>query len=219
MTSPTIQAALLLLALAVPCQAQNNSLFGPTDQRQPLLLQDSSFLYVAVEPPRAIQLHDIVTVVVDERSAVISEGEIDRRKTAQLQATLGEWLRIENGNLKPAVQADGDPTIDADLKSRLRAENSLETADALNFNIAAKVVDIRPNGNLVLEAHRTIKNNEETWEQSLTGIVRPQDILPNNTVFSEDVAELRIHKREMGHVRDGYRRGWFLRFLDKVQPF
>ena len=68
-------------------------------------------------------------------------------------------------------------------------------------------------------ADETIQLNEEIWEQSLSGIVRRDDVLPNNTVLSEDIAELRIMKREVGSVRDGYRRGWFLRILDRYQPF
>ena len=50
------------------------------------------------------------------------------------------------------------------------------------------------------------------------GAVRPEDVLPNNTVLSENVAELRIIKRESGHVRDGYRRGFLTRFLDRFSP-
>jgi flagellar L-ring protein precursor FlgH len=89
----------------------------------------------------------------------------------------------------------------------------------MKFRISCRVVDIRPNGNLVIEGRRTVHNNSEVWEQSLTGEVRPKDVLPNNTVLSENVAELRIDKREAGHVRDGYRRGWLLKWLDKWQPF
>ena len=69
------------------------------------------------------------------------------------------------------------------------------------------MVDIRPNGNLILEGHRSIKNNEEVWDYSLTGEIRSDDVKPNNTVLSENVAALCINKREQGgHVRDSYRR-------------
>jgi flagellar L-ring protein precursor FlgH len=81
------------------------------------------------------------------------------------------------------------------------------------------VVDIRPIGHLVLEAHQSIRNNDEYWERSLSGIIRPEDILPNNTVLSEDVSELQITKRERGQVRDGYRRGWLYYLLDRYGAF
>ena len=74
----------------------------------------------------------------------------------------------------------------------------------MTFRIAAAVVDIRPNGNLVIEARREIRNNEEVWMQSLTGVVRRQSIGPDRTVRSDEVAELRIDKRERGFVNDSY---------------
>ena len=105
------------------------------------------------------------------------------------------------------------------MDNKLRAEGNLETTDSLKFRIACSVVDIRPNGNIVLEGHSTVKNNEEVWDYALTGEIRPDSILPNNTVLSENVADMKIVKRETGHVRDSYRRGWALEWLDKWQPF
>ena len=81
------------------------------------------------------------------------------------------------------------------------------------------MVDIRPNGNLVIEGRRTIRNNNEVWEQALTGVIRAGDVMPNNTVLSENIAEMRVYKREAGNVRDGYRRGWLMKWLDAYQPF
>ena len=101
----------------------------------------------------------------------------------------------------------------------MRSEATLETRDSMKFRIACHVVDIRPNGNLVIEGRHTIQNNEEQWDCAVTGEVRPEDIKPDNSVQSENVADLRISKQERGHVRDGYRRGWVLEWLDRYQPF
>ena len=54
----------------------------------------------------------------------------------------------------------------------------MELRDALTFRIAAAVVDIRPNGNLVIEARREIRINEEVWMQSLTGVIDRKSIGP-----------------------------------------
>ena len=55
-----------------------------------------------------------------------------------------------------------------------------------------------PNGNLVLEAHRTIRNNHEYWLHSLSGICRREDIGPGNIVLSKDIANLQIEKQSSG---------------------
>ena len=49
-------------------------------------------------------------------------------------------------------------------------------------------------------------------------MVRTEDIMPNNTVRSEHIAELRINSA-VGHIRDAYRRGWLMRWLDEYQLF
>lgn len=170
------------------------------------------------QPPKTLRLNDIVTIVVNVNSRVLSEGEMDARKRAQLDAVLSDWIKFSGGDLIPDAQRRGDPRVSGQYNSRFRAEGDLESRDSMTFTIAAKVVDIRPNGNLVIEARRTIENNSEMWQQSLTGTIRREDVSPDNKVLSEDVAELRIRKRETGQVRDAYRRGWLTRFFDMFQP-
>jgi len=212
---------LVLIAGSAAARGQSSSLFthDVPNEGPPLTLAGTSFTYQAVEPLRAIKLHDVITVIVDEKSQVTSQADVERRKQYSLNAQLKDWVELDGLSLKPAPQKDGDPTVNGTLQAQARAKADLETHDGMKFRIAANVVDIRPNGHLVLEAHRKIRNNEELWIQSLSGIVSPDDVLPNRTVLSEDVAELHIDKYEEGHVRDGYRRGWLYRLIDRYGMF
>jgi flagellar L-ring protein precursor FlgH len=201
--------------------AQDSSLFqrgAPAEGLPPLTLDTGSYLYRKPEPPKVLVKHDIVTIVVNVNSRVLSEGDVQNRKQANLDAVLKSWIKFDDGNLVPDSQSQGDPRINGQWNSQYRAEADLETRDSLTFTIASEVVDIRPNGNLVVEARRTIQINDVTWEQSLTGVIRREDVTPDNKVQSEDIHDLHIQKREMGQVRDGYRRGWLVRFFDKLQP-
>ena len=54
---------------------------------------------------------------------------------------------------------------------------------------------------------------------SLVGSIRPEDVGPNNSVSSENIADMRLVKRETGQVRDGYKRGFITEFLEKYAPF
>jgi len=211
-------AALAALPVAESC-GQSSSLLGDPQRRPPLTLAESSWSYRPPAEIKAIQLHDIVTVIVSEQSVVISEGEMDRKKKAHGELTLKDWIIFKGLSVVPDPQSFGDPTISGKLDNKMRSEAGLETRDSMKFRIACTVEDIRPNGNLIIEAHRTIQNNSETWEYSLSGEVRSDDVLPNNTVLSENIAAMRLNKRETGHVRDGYRRGWLLEILDRYQPF
>ena len=214
--------ALLLAVAASAGVAQTSSLYHrdlPSQHRQPLTLANSSFLYQPPPEPKELRRHDIITVVVNEKSQVISEDEFERKKIASIKAVLTDWVSLSKFFLKPAAQSDGDPTVAGSTNSRFKAESDLERRDGMKFFIAATIVDIRPNGNLVLEAHRQIRNNDEVWEFSLTGIIRKEDVLPNNTVLSQNIVELHIYKRERGHVRDATRRHWGTKLLDMLKPF
>ena len=214
-------AVVLVAAMATIGRGQSSSLMMhdlPSD-RAPLILERTSFLYQAVEPPRAVKLHDVITVIVDEKSQVTSEADVERRKQYSLNAQLKDWVELNGLSIQAAPQTKGDPKANGTLQAQARAQADLETKDGMKFRIAASVVDIRPNGHLVIEAHRKIRNNDELWAQSLSGIISPDDVLPNRTVLSEDVAELHIDKFEEGHIRDGYRRGWLYKIIDKYGAF
>jgi len=216
--------SVLLLHQGQLAQAQDASLLLHPAQAQQsgLTLENSSFLYRELPPesrPRELGVNDIITVLVDYRTRFLSEGDAQSRKTAFLNATLKDWLQLSHGKLGPAGQKDGDPKINGTLTNQYRANSDLETRDTLTFRIAAKIVDIRPNGNLVLEAHQKIRINEEEYRISLTGIVRREAIQADRTVSSDAVTELVISKDEKGQVHDGYARGWLKQLYDKFHFF
>ncbi|HWC90085.1 MAG TPA: flagellar basal body L-ring protein FlgH [Pirellulales bacterium] len=199
--------------------AQSSSLHGSPDGRPPLTLPNNSWLYLAVPTPRELQMNDLVTVLVTESSQVLSEGNINRRTQSNIDANLQNWVKLNHFGLTADNETEGDPRVRGTLNSQLRTTSQLETQDSVKFKITARIVDIRPNGTLVIEAHKSLRNNNEIWEQSLSGIIRKEDVLPNNTVMSEDIYELMIFKREQGQIRDSYRRGWLLKSVDRFKPF
>jgi flagellar L-ring protein precursor FlgH len=217
-------AATLGLVLSAVVQAQTSSLLKsdvPATGNRPVTLSDGSWYYRRLPPPRKIELHDLITIRVDETAQAIAEGELERRNSSLYDAILANWVYLEGLTaVRPNDMDEGSPRIRGQLNQLYRRQADLETGESVRFRITAEVVDIRPNGNLVLEAHKTVRNNNEVWEYSLTGICRSEDVDPDtNTILSEKVADMSIFKRERGHVRDGYRRGWFLRWFDTFHPF
>jgi flagellar L-ring protein precursor FlgH len=207
-----------LLLVQPPADTKNQT---PGDQLYHTL-HSSSFLFRKLPPEseqRELQINDIITVLVDYRATMTSEGDAQARKTAIFDGTLASWIAFDGKDIFPAPQRRGDPSVNAELTSQYRAQSDMELRDAMTFRIAAQVVDIRPNGNLVIEARREIRNNEEVWLQSLTGEVRRQSIGPDRTVRSDEVAALRIDKREQGFINDSYSRGWLVRWYDTWKPF
>ena len=220
----TLLLAILMLTRG-KLLGQDGSLFlnpNQSMQSRGLNLENSSFLYRKLPPearPRELQVNSIITVVVDFNSRFLSEGDAESRKTANLTAVLADWIKLEGGSIKPAPQSDGDPTISGILNSQSRAESDVVLRDSLSFRRAAKIVDIRPNGDLVIEGHQTIRSNEEQWRISLTGVVQREAIQANRTVSSEAIYDFFVDKEEIGQVRDGYARGWLARWYGRFKPF
>ncbi len=200
--------------------ASNAPLSAPRRRTAPTSsLAEASWMYSPAMPPRQFRMNDIVTIRVDEIAQASAEGAAENRKNSLYDAILKDWISLSGGFLKPAAQSDGDPRVNGQLNSLYRADASIESRESLTFNIAARVVDIRPNGNLVLEAHKTIWVNDNAFETSLVGICRAQDIGPDNVLLSRDLLDPQIRKSERGRLRDGYRRGWFQRWFEEFQPF
>lgn len=224
--SRTVLTLALLAAAARGAGAQEGGLMfrdAPSREGGPALtLENSSFLYEPLPPDavsRELKEHDIITVLVDYRSTMFSEGEAESRKTATLNAVLAEWIGFDGKSVFRGPQSRGDPAIQGTLNSQYRAEGDLELRDSLTFRIAAEVTQIYPNGNLGIEAHRTIVINDEEWRQALTGIVARQSIGPDRTVRSDAISSLRIQKEDLGQVRNSYAPGWFGWWWSKGRAF
>jgi flagellar L-ring protein precursor FlgH len=223
-----IRAAVTIFAvgaavLSDDVQAQDSSLLHePIASPRPLTLESGSFMYRELPPearPSELKEHDIITVIVDYRTLMRSEGDAENRKTSNLTAVLSSWIKFDGKSIKAAPQNDGDPRVAGTYNSQYRAESDVELRDQLTFEIAAQILEIRPNGNLYIEGNQHIRNNEEDWRIFLSGEVRREAIMPDRTVSWKAIANLDIDKGEDGQVRDGYARGWFARWYDKYKPF
>jgi len=188
----------------------------------------SSTSLIAVKKPKTkkFEVHDIITIIVREESRSRNEADAEVDKEASLKIELAEWIRFKKSRggmmrkLAPdAGVAAGAPTIDLKVKGKFDNEADVARKDSFLTKIAAKVVDVKPNGNLVLEAKRFIQTDEEKISMTLTGTVRPADVAVDNSVSSTNVADLAVTKTTKGMARDGQKRGWLVRLFQAISPF
>jgi len=189
-----------------------------TDSPRPPLIRDYSLIYVPAPEPIVVKMHDIISILVDEKSSVTVDSRFNRNRNETLKAELKEFMRIdEKGNLAPA--ALNSPKIDAQLQGRLQSTGQLADREGIQYRIAAIVVDIRPNGNLILEARKSIRSNHDVWEYRLTGEIRSKDVNRDNTALSENIANLDIVKHQRGKVYQSTKRPWGVVLYDWFFPF
>jgi flagellar L-ring protein precursor FlgH len=201
--------------------AQSSSLYGRfTADGAYITLNDLPSHYRDLPQALRLRINDLVTIRVDIRSVTSSEGEAQRRRNLLYDAVLRDWVVLKGiDEVKPSGQSGGNPRLQGQINGLFRAEGELDTTESVQFNITATIADIRPNGTLVLEAHKTVQVNDMSWDYSLSGICRKEDLGPDNVIFSEKIAELSVYKRERGQVRDAYKRGWLLSWWDSVRLF
>jgi flagellar L-ring protein precursor FlgH len=186
--------------------------------RRPISVRDFGWTYIDAPAPREIALHDIVTILVDEKAETQFQSRFNRQRNASFKAELKEFLRLDDeGNLATAV-GDG-VSIDSNLRGRLQSDGSVVDREGIRYRIAATVVGVLPNGNVVLEARKAISSNDGIWEYTLTGTIASRDIKSDYTAVSETIANLQIEKRQKGKIADSTQRPWGMWLYDKLSPF
>ena len=176
--------------------------------------------FFAVPPPEPtlIRPHDLVTVIVREESAAKSTGKLDVKKQASIKAAIDQYvaLNFRSLSLNNRVGNDG---IAAGGNATLKGDGTMDRKDSFVTRLTASVLDVKPNGTVVIEARRRIVSDDEEQTFVLVGTFRKEDLTPDNTILSTQLHDLNLEKHTRGAVRDATRRGFIPRLLGKLNPF
>jgi flagellar L-ring protein precursor FlgH len=167
---------------------------------------------------RATSKGDIITIVVSETSTASKNNETKTEKKSSLSAAITSFLYpvtasgllTKKGQL-PAMAYNSDVNHDG--------SGSINNTETVVAKVAVRIVDVLPNHNLVVEGRRETAFSGEKQTVILRGTVRQDDVNPDNTVFSYNVADATIQIIGKGTVTDTQRKGWFTRIWDKLTPF
>ena len=180
----------------------------------------ASSMAIPKRQPRTLKQHDIVTIIVREDSQASTTGTTDLKKSADLDAKIDSYVKINLSKLSldgknPAIT----PEIKGEFSRNLKGEAQVDRSDTFTARIGAEVLDVKPNGTLVLQARKHIKTDDEEQEFVLTGTCRAEDVSPDNTVLSNTLNDLDLKKSTKGAARDTTKRGFIPRLLDFINPF
>jgi flagellar L-ring protein precursor FlgH len=176
------------------------------------LYSASGRLADAARDVRASEVNDIITIVVNEAaSAVVSGTSNSSRKSSVNTSITGAA-----GALSPRLTNLLGTSNDIELAGTGTTSRNL----TLSTTISARVVEVQPNGTLVIEGTRDIGVNSDKQQLTVRGLVRPADLTSTNTINSVQVANLQIKVNGKGVVGDATRRPHFLyRLLLGLLPF
>lgn len=176
---------------------------------------------IAVKKPKAekIKVHDQLTIIVRESKSAISDAKFESKRKWTHGWELEDWIRLSSYGLAPAELQMGSPKVAFDYKDNIKNDGKLDRTDELTTRIQATVTDVKPNGTIVIEASKEVEIDEDGYEITLTGVCRSDDITPQNTVLSTQVANMKIDVEHKGSVRDATKRGILESLLGFISLF
>ena len=167
---------------------------------------------------RARSVGDILTINIVEVSQASESASTATTRKSQTVAGLGNFFGLESNPNGP--WKNSATLINANAPNNdFTGTGATTRAGSLSATITARVMDVLPNGNLIIEGKREIYVNNEKKELLLQGIVRPRDIAFNNTISSTQIADAKVIYTGIGVVAEKQRPGWAARLFDFVWPF
>lgn len=156
------------------------------------LWSDGANLY-ADHKARAVG--DILTIIISESSSAVRTGKASNSKSASGEVSAGtgifSWIAA----------------ADMASKDSFSAQGSISNTNKVSAKMTARVVEVQPNGNLVISGTQSIKQNGEEQKITVTGVVRPEDVSADNTVLSSYVADAQIRIDGHGPIASKQRQG------------
>lgn len=176
---------------------------------------------------RAQEVGDLVTVNIAESSKASKKANTKTSRESSIEAGINNALGWETkikeiaslGNKKVRAAVDTNSLFRGSLQNEFTGEGETNRDESMTASITARVTAVTPEGNLYIMGTREVKVNLETQFITLTGLIRPEDISPDNTVLSSYIADARIAYSGSGPVSDKQRPGWLMRFADFIWPF
>lgn len=199
-----------------------NVAYAPTMPAAPLPAQENNgAIFQAVngialfEDVRAHRVGDILTVQLVERTAASKQAATTTKKEQDINLGV-------NTLLGGPVSYNGVDPLSASVSANrdFSGDGASSQSNTLTGNITVTVAQVLPNGNMIVRGEKVLTINQGDEFIRISGIVRPVDVSPENTVLSTKIADAEIIYGGRGTLADSNRKGWLARFFDgPLWPF
>jgi flagellar L-ring protein precursor FlgH len=163
---------------------------------------------------KAFRLHDVVSIVVLESLAASTDGAVKNSRASNANSAITSLF----GALKASNALQN--LLGATASSGLTAQGQSTTNSSLATTFGGEVVDVLPNGMLVVQATRQLTFSEQTQLIKLRGLVRPEDVSSQNQILSTAMTDLELEVTGKGIVNDStYRQNPLVRLLERLLVF
>ncbi len=202
--------------------AERPPTIGPRENPQaPRNFTYEQHAWISLPPPliKQYKVGDLLTVIVREQKTFEAESDLETKRKYDVKSELDDFIKFTDGGIGAAAFRRGQPNINYKFDTKAKSEGDTSREDRFTTRITAKIIDVKPNGLLVMEATSRVEHDEEIALITLTGTCRKEDVTADNTVLSTQIADKNVVIRNEGALRSASSRGWLTKLFDKVKPF
>ena len=202
---PEVEVAQPTTAIALPVvatrpRAANGAIYQP-DRYRPLF-----------EDYRARLVGDTVTVQIAEKVSAVQKSTSTVAKDASVDAAITALPLIKSNSFGKAA-AGGNQT------NKFEGKGTTENSNDFSGTITAVVIQVLPNGHLVIAGEKQVGVNRSVDVLRFSGIVDPRRLQPGSVIDSRDVANVRVISRGLGEQAEAQAMGWLGRAFNSITPF
>lgn len=169
---------------------------------------------------RANKVGDILTVMIDISDEADMKNKTERKRSGSEEVGVPNFLGFEQTVAKVLPGAyDPETAIGLDTSSNSTGDGKIKREEDIKMKLAAMITQVLPNGNFVIRGKQEVRVNFELRELTLDGVIRPEDVLNNNSISYEKIAEARISYGGRGQVTDIQQPRYGQQLYDAVFPF
>jgi len=170
---------------------------------------------------RAHKVGDILTVMISINDTADLKNKTERTREGDEKQGLPNFLGVAESQLGKVLPEAVDPAnlVDMDSSSTSKGDGKIQRGETIKLKLAAMVMQVLPNGNFVIQGRQQVRVNFELRDLQLQGVIRPEDILNNNSISYEKIAEARIIYGGKGNVSDLQQPRYGQQIFDAVFPF
>ena len=169
---------------------------------------------------RACRVGDILMVKIVETSSGQKTANTKTTRDSSITAGISSLFGYEKSLLTDGGQHIPSLTsINAGMSNSFDGKAQTMRNSTVTATLSAKVMEVTPEGNLMIQGYQEVRVNNETQHIILSGIIRPQDISKDNSILSSEIADARIEYNGVGSLANKQRPGWLTSALDVLWPF
>ena len=158
---------------------------------------------------KAKKIGDVLSVIIAESNSASKDATTSSKKQNKADAK-GEAATGALKGLFPGMSGS------VDMSGQFNGQGTTARNGKLNSRLSVKIVGVQPNKSLIIEGTKTMEINEDTEIVTLSGVVRPEDISSDNTVYSYQIANAKFTYKGKGSVSQGQRPGLLMRIINWI---